>query len=152
VLLIRRHRYTRTLSFYRCWTPGPVPLGRLITAAQARRRIEEDHQLAKQVASLDRGQVIRWRSRHRWNALCLLACIYLAVTTARCKDGTGPASDPDLIPVTVPELLRQLRGQVVPHPRSDRAHRQRWSDWRRRHQHQARQAHQRWNAHADATP
>jgi len=24
VLLARRHRYTGTLSFYRCWTPGPV--------------------------------------------------------------------------------------------------------------------------------
>src|SRR5215469_9369421 len=35
VLLIRRHRYTRTLSFYRCWTPGPVPLWRLIAVAQA---------------------------------------------------------------------------------------------------------------------
>ena len=23
VLLARRHRYTGTLSFYRCWTPGP---------------------------------------------------------------------------------------------------------------------------------
>ena len=22
-LLVRRHRYTGTLSFYRCWTPGP---------------------------------------------------------------------------------------------------------------------------------
>ena len=61
VLLIRRHRYTRTLSFYRCWTPGPVPLARLIAVAQARWRIEEDHQLAKQTAALDSGQVIRWR-------------------------------------------------------------------------------------------
>ena len=33
-LLIRRHRYTRTLSFYRCWTPAPVPLPRLIAIAQ----------------------------------------------------------------------------------------------------------------------
>jgi SRSO17 transposase len=39
VLLIRRHRYTRTLSFYRCWTPGPVPLSRLIAAAVIRWRI-----------------------------------------------------------------------------------------------------------------
>ena len=23
VLLVRRHRYTGTCSFYRCWTPGP---------------------------------------------------------------------------------------------------------------------------------
>ena len=39
VLLARRHRYTGTLSFYRCWTPGPVPLSRLIAIASARWRI-----------------------------------------------------------------------------------------------------------------
>jgi SRSO17 transposase len=88
VLLARRHRYTWTLSFYRCWTPGPVPLGRLIAVAQARWRIEEDRQLARQVAGLDSGQVIRWTSWHRWSALCLLAYIYLAVTAAACR---GPA-------------------------------------------------------------
>ena len=33
VLLVRRHRYTGTCSFYRCWTPGPVPLTRLIAIA-----------------------------------------------------------------------------------------------------------------------
>jgi SRSO17 transposase len=70
VLLVRRHRYTGTLSFYRCWTPGPVPLARLIAVASARWRVEEDHQLARQVAGLDSGQVIRWRSWHRWSALC----------------------------------------------------------------------------------
>jgi SRSO17 transposase len=89
VLLIRRHRYTRKLSFYRCWTPGPVPLGRLIAVAQARWRIEEDHQLAKQVAGLDSGQVIRWKSWHRWSTLCLLAYIYLAVTAERLAAGTA---------------------------------------------------------------
>jgi hypothetical protein len=40
VLFIRRHRYTRTVSFYRCWPPGPVPLWRLIAVAQTRWRIE----------------------------------------------------------------------------------------------------------------
>jgi SRSO17 transposase len=40
VLLIRRHRYTRTLSYYRCWTPASVPLPRLIAVAQTRWRIE----------------------------------------------------------------------------------------------------------------
>ncbi len=63
-LLVRRHRYTGTCSFYRCWTPGPVPLTRLIATAVTRWRIEEDHQLAKQAASLDSGQVIRWRFWH----------------------------------------------------------------------------------------
>jgi hypothetical protein len=33
-----------------------------------------------------------------------------------------------------------------------RAHRLHWPAWRRRHQHRARQAHQRWNAYAETTP
>ena len=33
VLLARRHRYTGQLSFYRCCTPGPGPLSRLIAIA-----------------------------------------------------------------------------------------------------------------------
>jgi SRSO17 transposase len=33
VLLVRRHRYTGTCSFYQCWTPGSVPLTRLIAIA-----------------------------------------------------------------------------------------------------------------------
>jgi hypothetical protein len=113
--------------------------------------IEEDHQLAKQAAGLDSGQVIRWKSWHRWSALCLLACIYLAVAAAldRCAHA---ALETGLIPVTIPEMLRMLRGTVIPPPRRDHAHRQHWSQWRRRHQYRARQAHRRWHAYADATP
>ena len=153
VLLVRRHRYTGQLSFYRCWTPGPVPLSRLIAIAVARWRVEEDHQLSKQVAGLDAGQVTRWKSWHRWTALCLLACIYLAVAVAvQRQHDAGSGLDAGLIPVTVPELLRLLRGTVIAPPRRDRAHRLHWSDWRRRHQHRARQGHQRWNAYAETTP
>ena len=92
-------------------------------------------------------------SRHRWTAICLLAYVYLAVTVAvqRQRD-SGSDLDAGLIPITVPELLRLLRGAVIPPPRRDRAHRLCWSAWRRRHQHRARRAHQRWNAYADATP
>ena len=113
----------------------------------------EDHQLAKQVAGLDAGQVIRWKSWHRWTAICLLAYLYLAVavTLQRQHDGaSGP--DTGLIPVTVPELLRLLRDTVIPPPRRDRPRRLHWSDWRRRHQHRARQSHQRWNAYAETAP
>jgi len=153
VLLTRRHRYTGTLSFYRCWTPGPVPLSRLIAIAVSRWRIEEDHQLAKQSTGLDAGQVIRWKSWHRWTALCLLAYIYLAVAVALQRQQEADSNlDAGLIPITVPELLRLLRDTVIPPPRRDRAHRLHWSDWRRRHQHRARQAHQRWNAYAETTP
>jgi SRSO17 transposase len=153
VLLARRHRYTGQLSFYRCWTPGPVPLSRLIAVAVARWRVEEDHQLSKQVAGLAAGQVIRWRSWHRWTAVCLLAYLYLAVAVALQRQQEASSSpDAGLIPVTVPELLRLLRDVVIPPPRRDRAHRLHWSEWRRRHQHRARQAHQRWNAYAETAP
>jgi SRSO17 transposase len=153
VLLARRHRYTGQLSFYRCWTPGPVPLARLIAIAAARWRIEEDHQLSKQAAGLDAGQVIRWRSWHRWTTICLLAYIYLAVAVAvQRQHDTGSGLDAGLIPITVPELLRLLRDTVISPPRRDRAHRLHWSAWRRRHQHRARQAHQRWNHYAETTP
>jgi SRSO17 transposase len=153
VLLLRRHRYTGQLSFYRCWTPEPAPLSKLIAIASARWRIEEDHQLSKQVAGLDAGQVIRWKSWHRWTAICLLAYIYLAITVAlQRQQEAGTDLDARLIPITVPELLRLLRGTVIPPPRRDRPHRLHWSAWRRRHQHRARQAHQRWNAYAETAP
>jgi len=152
-LLARRHRYTGQLSYYRCWTPGPVPLSKLIAIASARWRIEEDHQLAKQAAGLDAGQVIRWRSWHRWTVICLLAYIYLAVAvTMQRQQEASSGPDAGLIPVTVPELLRALRDIVIPPPRRDRTHRLHWSEWRRRHQYRARQAHQRWNAYAETTP
>jgi len=153
VLLARRHRYTGQLSYYRCWTPMPVPLSKLIAITVARWRIEEDHQLSKQAAGLDAGQVIRWRSWRRWTAVCLLACTCLAVAVAlqRQQDASSDL-DAGLIPVTVPELLRLLRDVVIPPPRRDRAHRLHWSEWRRRHQHRARQAHQRWNAYAETAP
>ena len=153
MLLARRHRYTGTLSFYRCWTPGPVPLSRLIAIAVARWRIEEDHQLTKQATGLGAGQVIRWKSWHRWTVICLLAY----TLPRHCRGRATPARGrlglvAGLIPITVPELLRLLRDTVIPPPRRDRPHRLHWSTWRRRHQHRARQAHQRWNAYAGTTP
>ena len=132
---------------------GAGALSRLIAIASARWRIEEDHQLSKQAVGLDAGQVIRWRSWHRWTAVCLLAYLYLAVAVAVQRQQEASSSpDAGLIPVTVPELLRLLRGTVIPPPRRDRAHGLHWSEWRRRHQHRARQAHQRWNAYAETAP
>ena len=106
---------TGQLSYYRCWTPGPVPLSRLIAVASARWRIEEDHQLSKQAAGLDAGQVIRWKSWHRWTAVRLLAYLYLAVAVALQRQQEASSDrDAGLIPVTVPELLRLLRDVVIP--------------------------------------
>jgi len=152
VLLLRRHRYTGTVSSYLCWTPDPVPLAKLIKVAVTRWTIEEDHQVSKQVSGLDSGQVTTWTSWHRWTAISLLAYAFLAVAAACQRATDTSASVLDLIPVTIPELLRQLRGTVIPEPRRDQRHRDAWTLWRRRHQHSARQAHQRWHAYADEVP
>jgi SRSO17 transposase len=152
VLLLRRHRYTGTVSSYLCWTPHPVPLAKLIKVAVTRWRIEEDHQVYKQVSGLDSGQVTTWTSWHRWTAISLLAGAFLAVAAACQRAADSSAGMLELIPVTVPELLRQLRGTVIPEPRRDQQHRNDWMLWRRRHQYDARQAHQRWHAYADEVP
>ncbi|MGH3237797.1 MAG: IS701 family transposase, partial [Streptosporangiaceae bacterium] len=117
VLLLRKHRYTGTVSYYLCWTPEPVPLATLIKAAVARWKIEEDHQVTKQVAGLDSGQVTTWTSWHRWTALSLIAAAFLAAAAAHQRALDGDTSALQLIPVTVPELLRLLRGTVIPDPR-----------------------------------
>lgn len=54
-LLARRHRYTRTLSFYRCWSPASRPLHELVAVVCRRWRVEEDFQAAKGLTGLDQG-------------------------------------------------------------------------------------------------
>jgi hypothetical protein len=41
VLLLRRHRYTGTVSYYLCLSPDPVPLAKLITVAVTRWKIRK---------------------------------------------------------------------------------------------------------------
>jgi hypothetical protein len=111
--------------------------------------IEEDHQIPKQVTGLDAGQVTTWTSWHRRTAISLLAAAFLAVAAACQRARDASAGLLELIPVTIPELLRQLRGTVIPDPSRDKAHRNAWTLWRRRHQYRAQQAHQRWHSYAD---
>lgn len=151
-LLLRRHRYTGTVSYFLCWSPVPVPLAKLIAAAAARWRIEEDHQQSKQVTHLDSGQVTTWTSWHRWTAVSLLAYAFLAIAAAWQRARDGDTSLLELIPVTIPELVRRLRGTVIPDPRRDEPHKNAWSWWRRHRQYLAQQAHKRWNAYADEVP
>lgn len=155
VLLARRHRYTRTISYFRCWSPVPVTLARLVGVVCRRWKIEEDFQACKNATALDKGQVTTWTSWHRWSVAALVAYAFLAVATAlertRHDHGEDPA-EPELIPLTCHELLRLLRLLMLPAPRRDAQHVLRWSIWRRRHQHRARICHLRWHAYADATP
>ncbi|MEU8927201.1 hypothetical protein AB0D10_40850 [Kitasatospora sp. NPDC048545] len=53
VLPARRHRYTGTVSFFRCWSPTPAPLARLVWVVCRRWRIEEES---------------AWRRRHQHRA------------------------------------------------------------------------------------
>ncbi|HLI36615.1 MAG TPA: IS701 family transposase [Streptosporangiaceae bacterium] len=148
--LLRRHRCTGTASYCLCWSP--VPPAKLISVAVARWKTGEDHQQSKQASGLDSGQVTTWASWHRWTAICLPGGAFLAAAAAWQRARDGDTAILGLIPVTVPELLRQLRGTVIPQPRRDRAHRDGWALWRRRHQYRARQARRRWHAYADALP
>ena len=93
-LLLRRHRYTGAVSYFLCWSPGPVALAKLISVAVARWKIKEDHQKAKQVAGLDSGQVTTWTSWHRWTAISLLACAFLASPPPASAPSTPPAPSP----------------------------------------------------------
>ena len=62
------------------------------------------------MAGLDSGQVTTWTSWHRWTAISLLACAFLD-DAAACQRALDAAAGTlaELIPVTIPELLWQLK-------------------------------------------
>ena len=141
VLLVRRHRYTGELSFYRCHSTVPADL---VAVVCTRWRIEEDIRAAKSLTGLDHGQVTCWNSWMRWSLISLIAAALLAAALARTRSaGSPPATG--LIPLTRPELLALLRAAVLCAPRRDLAHTLHWSRWRRHHQHRAATCHRRWN-------
>ncbi|SCG43637.1 SRSO17 transposase [Micromonospora inositola] len=135
-LLIRRHRRTGELAFYRCWSPEPAPLGALVSVAGRRWKIEESFQTAKTALGLDQHQNRRWTSWHRWTTLAILAHAFLATATAR---RTQP-SPSGLIPLTVNELHRLFNALVI-EPSRRHADQLKWSIWRRRHQARAKASH-----------
>lgn len=144
VLLVRRHRYTGEVSFYRCHSTTPAALPDLVDVVCTRWRIEEDFAAAKSLTGLDQGQMTCWKSWMRWSLVSLIAAALLAVALARTSPA-GPPSAMKLIPLTRPELLILLRATALPAPCRDLAHILRWSHWRRRHQHRAAACHRRWN-------
>jgi SRSO17 transposase len=138
-LLIRRTTSTGELAFYRCWTPGPGTLAQLVRVAGIRWTVEESFQAAKGQVGLDQHQVRRWQSWHRFTTLALAALAILAICAAQAGPGDHHGQ-PDLIRLTVNEIRRLMNTLLLP-PIRDLAHRLRWSQWRRRHQAQARRAH-----------
>lgn len=136
-LLVRRHRRTGELAFYRCYAPHPVGLPVLVRIAGQRWTIEQSFQTSKGQTGLDQHQVRTWTSWYRWTTLVLLAHLLLAIATARARDRPTPVG---LIPLTLNEI-RHLFVALVITPTPAAGHVLRCSQWRRRHQYRAQQAH-----------
>ena len=136
-LLLRRHRRTRELAYYRCYSPRPVPLTHLVKAAGRRWTVEEDFQASKGLAALDEHQVRRWTSWYRWVTLAMLALAFLTVAALTEHAQPPPAG---LIPLTRNEIAR-LTAALTTQPARDARYRLSWSAWRRHHQHTARNCH-----------
>jgi SRSO17 transposase len=136
-LLIRRHRRTGELAFYRCYTPHWVPLATLVGIAGRRWAVEEDFQAGKGLTALDQHQVRTWISWYRWVTLAMLALAFL--TIAACAEHVQPPPA-GLIPLTRNEIAGLATALFIQASR-DARHRLRWSTWRRRHQHTARTCH-----------
>jgi SRSO17 transposase len=137
-LLVRRHRHTGELAFYRCYSPEPVPLRELVRVAGRRWTVEESFQAGKGLAGLDEHQVRRWSSWRRWTLFAMLAHALLAVIAAH-EHAARPAPA-GLIALTCNEIRRLLTVLVV-EPARTLANPEAWSIWRRRHQHRARTSH-----------
>jgi SRSO17 transposase len=137
-LLIRRHRHTAELAFYRCYSPRHVPLATLVKVAGRRWTTEENFQAAKGLAGLDEHQVRTWTSWYRWTTLAMVACAFLTIAAvAEHARGPSPAGQ---IPLTRNEIARLFTTLLI-QPLRDAWHRLRWSTWRRRHQYRARTCH-----------
>ncbi|MEY9998108.1 SRSO17 transposase [Streptomyces sp. V4I8] len=117
-LVIRRHRYTGEVSFYRCHSANPVTLATLVEVICHRWKIEEDFQLHKGTCGLDQGQTTCWNSWMRWTLISMLAAAVLTVTRVRtaAASPTGPAG---IVTASARELLRILRATVLPAPCRD---------------------------------
>jgi SRSO17 transposase len=139
-LLVRRHRDTGELAFYRCYSPHPVPLRELVRVAGRRWTVEESFQAAKGLAGFDEHQVRRWTSWRRWTLLAMLAHALLAVIAA--NEHTDRPVPTELIALTCNEVRRLLTTLVID-PARVLACPYAWSRWRRRHQHRARTSHYR---------
>jgi SRSO17 transposase len=136
-LLIRRHRATGEMAFYRCWAPGLVSLATLVAVAGTRWKVEEAFQTGKGLTGLDEHQVRRYTSWARWTALVMLAHAFLTVTTA---SQPPPSENSRLIPLTRNEIAHLLATLIMT-PVHPPTHRWAWSTWRRRRQYQAKQSH-----------
>ncbi len=147
-LLIRRNDTTGELAYYRCYHPTCVDIADLVAVAGKRWHIEENFQAAKGHVGLDQHQVRRWDSWHRWTTLAMWAHALLTVLAATTRDTDTTTTSNGLIPITLAEVRRLLL--ATRHRVQSLTQALTWSQWRRRHQHRAKQAH--YRRRGDPTP
>ncbi|MEY9211610.1 SRSO17 transposase [Thermobifida halotolerans] len=140
--LIRRHRATGELAFYRCYAPDPVPLSRLVAVAGRRWAVEECFQQGRGLAGLDGHQVRTWCPWHRWSLFAVLAYAFLAVLAAADRHQNPTTST--LTALTCNEIHHLFNTLFAVPPDPGRL--AGWSLFRRRHQARARQCHHRRQA------
>ena len=109
----------RALYLPRSWTENAQ---RLRAAG-----VPDDVAFGKELAGLDKHQVRRWTSWHRWTVLAMLAHAFLAVTAATERARAAPPAG--LIPLT-PNEIRRLFIALLTRPVRDATHLLHWSRWR----------------------
>lgn len=137
-MLVRRHRDTGELAFYRCYCPNVVPFARAGSPCRAPLDVEESFQAAKGLDGLDEHQVRRWSSWRRWTLLAMTTHALLAAIAA--QEHTDRRAPAGMIALTCNEIGRLFTIFVIAPSRTP-TRPQSWSDWRRRHQYQARTSH-----------
>ncbi len=135
-LLVRRAADAGELAYHLAYGPAGTTSAELLRVCDVRWQIEEGFAQAKGELGLDQYEVRGWDAWHRFVTLCLLAHAYLAVlhlhTRAPGAATAGPADEPDLLPLTVPEVRRLVL--ALAGGAEQRTFRLGWSRWRRRHQ------------------
>jgi hypothetical protein len=136
-MLVRRHRSTGELAYYRCYATTPTTLAALVRVAGRRWTVEENFQTGKGCTGLDQHQVRTWTSWYRWTTLVMLGHLLLVAATLTARAQPCPEG---LIRLSLNETRRHLIRTILP-SQLQLADADAWSVWRRRHQHLAQQAH-----------
>jgi SRSO17 transposase len=141
-LLIRRGiADPADVAYFACGGPPATTLPDLVRVAGARWAIEECFELGKGDCGLDGYEVRSWVGWHRHVTLSLWALAVVAAIRSRVAKPSGrKRGGPRLIPLSVPEvrklLLKLVWDQLAPAEQALA-----WSEWRRAHQHRARECH-----------
>jgi hypothetical protein len=137
----------------------------LVRVAGMRWAVEKGFQTGKGQVGLDHYQVRTWTAWHRFVTLAMLALAFLMVCAAAAAPPPTPA-DPyhhahhdGPIALTAAEIRRLFNALIVTplrallsSPLRTTTHAQRWSDWRRLHQGQARRSHYQRRLSAELDP